>query len=58
MGIEESAPHLASRQQHRTNIHADNCIQYYQRNLTIPLLDHLIAEHNNRFAPVSSQHVI
>ena len=58
MGIEESAPRLASRQQHRTNIHADNCIQYYQRNLTIPLFDHLIAELKNRFAPVSSQHVI
>ena len=58
VGIEESAPRLASRQQHRTNIHADNCIQYYQRNLTIPLLDHLIAELNNRFDPVSSQHVI
>ena len=43
VGIEESAPRLASRQQHCTNIHADNCIQYYQRNLTIPLLDHLIA---------------
>ena len=58
VGIEESAPHLASRQQHRTNIHADICIQYNQRNLTIPLLDHLIAEFNNRFDPVSSQHVI
>ena len=58
VGIEESAPCLASRQQHRTNIHADNCIQYYQHNLTIPLLDHLIAELSNRFAPVSSQHVI
>ena len=58
VGIEESAPRLASRQQHRTNIHADNCIQYYQHNLTIPLLDHLIAELNNRFDPVSSHHVI
>ena len=58
VGIEESAPCLASRQQHRTNIHADNCIQYYQRNLKIPLLDHLIAELNSRFDPVSSQHVI
>ena len=58
VGIKESAPHLAIRQQHRTNIHADNCIQYYQRNLTIPLLDHLIAELNNRFDPVTSQHVI
>ena len=58
VGIEESAPCLVSRQQHRTNIHADNCIQYYQRNLTILLLDHLIAELDNRFDPVSSQHVI
>ena len=54
VGIEESAPRLASRQQHRTNIHADNCIQYYQRNLTIPLLDHLIAELNNWFDPLIS----
>ena len=56
--IKESAPHLASGQQHGTNIHADNYLQYYQRNLTIPLLDHLIAELNNRLAPVSSQLVI
>ena len=33
VGIEESTPRLESLQQHRTNIHADNCIQYYQRNL-------------------------
>ena len=58
VGIKESAARLASGQQHGTNIHADNCLQYYQRNLTIPLLDHLIAELNNRFVPVSSQHVI
>ena len=44
VGNEESAPRLACRQQHRINIHGDNCIQYYQRNLTIPLLDHLIAD--------------
>ena len=56
--IEDSAPCLASQQQHRTNIHADNCILYYQHNLTIPLLDHLIDELNNRLASVSSQHVI
>ena len=58
VGIDESAPRLASRQQHCTNNHADNYIQYYQRNLTIPLLDHLIVELNNRFDPVPSQHVI
>ena len=28
VGIEESAPRLASRQQNRTNIRTDNCIQY------------------------------
>ena len=58
VGIKESAARLASGQQHRTNIHADNCNQYYHGNLTISLLDHLTAEPNNRFAPVSSQHVI
>ena len=55
---EESTPHLASQQQHRQNIPAPNCTEYYCLNLTIPLLDHLITELNTRFDTASSQNVI
>ena len=51
VGIEESVPRLASRQQHCSNVAAENCSQYYQHNLTIPLLDHLITQ-------TSTQHTI
>ncbi len=44
--VHESIPRLASRQQHRSNITASNYSEYYCRNLTIPLLDHLITELN------------
>ena len=57
VGIEESSPRLAGRQQHRSNIQAENCSDYYQLNLTIPLLDHLISELNARFDATSAQNV-
>ena len=44
--------------QHRQNDPAQDCSDYYRRNLTIPLLDHLITELNTRFDAVSSQHII
>ena len=47
--VDESIPRLASRQQHRSNITADSYSEYYCRNLTIPLLDHLLTELNTRF---------
>lgn len=58
VGVEESIPRIASRQQHRSNIVADNYQEYYCRNLTIPLLDHLIAELDTRFAKEESENVV
>ena len=58
VGVEESVPRLASRQQHRQNIPADNSRDYYKRILTIPILDHLICELDVRFDADSSQIVI
>ena len=49
VGIEESYPRFASNQLHRSNTPAANASQYYQRTLTIPMLDHLITELDNRF---------
>ena len=47
--IEESCPRIASYQLHRSNTPAVNASQYYRRTLTIPMLDHLITELDNRF---------
>ena len=49
VGIEESYPRIASYQLHRSNTPAANASQYYQRTLTMPMLDHLITELDNRF---------
>lgn len=54
VGIEESVPRLAGRQQHRKNVPADTMMDYYKRNLTIPLLDHIISELDSRFDSESS----
>ena len=40
----ESAPRRAGRQQHRSNAPSDSVSDYYKRNLTIPILDHLSNE--------------
>ena len=55
VGIDEVVPHLAS--QHR-NVPAQDCSGYCCLNLTIPLLDHSIAELDTRFDTASSQHII
>ncbi len=52
--VHEMIPRLASRQQHRSNITASNYSEYYCRNLTIPLLDHLITELNTRIDETDS----
>ena len=57
VGIDESMPRLASRQQHRSNVPAQDCSDYYRLNLTIPLLYHLITELYARFDETSSQHI-
>ena len=54
----ESAPRQASRQQHRQNIPSDNISDYYKRNFTIPILDHLISELSDRFNSGSSNNVV
>ena len=54
VGVEESMPRLASRQQHCQNIQAPNSSEYFRLNLTIPLLDHLINEISSRFNNTSS----
>ena len=52
--VTESSPRLAGRQQHRSDICADTTTEYYKLNLTIPLLDHIINELDDRFDPDSS----
>ena len=58
VGVDESMPRLASRQQHRQNIQAQNISDYFRLNLTIPLLDHLMNELSSRFNNTSSQATI
>ena len=53
----KSYPQIASYQLHRSNTPAANASQYYQRTLTIPMLDHLITELDNRFEEgINSRH--
>jgi len=58
VGIEQSSPRLAGRQQHRSNVPAGTPSDYYKRNLTIPLLDHIISELDTRFNSASSAVVV
>ena len=57
ISVVEVAPRHVSRQQHRQNIPSDNVSDYYKRNLTIPLLDHLNNELDNRFGTSCSQNL-
>ena len=56
--VAEAAPRQANRQQHRQNIPSDNISDYYKRNLTIPILDHLSNELDTRFDAGCSQNLI
>ncbi len=58
VGVTESAPRRASRQQHRSNAPSDNVSDYYKRNLTIPVLDHLSSELDTRFDANCSQNLM
>ena len=40
---------LQGRQQHRANPESSTCLEYYRRTLTIPVLDHLHAQLEERF---------
>ena len=52
--VQESLPRTTQRQQHRSNTPACTASEYYKRVITIPTLDHLIAEIDNRFHHDSS----
>ena len=58
VGVDESAPRLASRQQHRQNVPATSTAEYYRLNVTVPLLDHLISELDSRLNSESSSVVV
>lgn len=46
-------PRIASRQQHRSNAAADTPCEYFQRNVAIPLLDHIISFLDQQFCDSS-----
>ncbi len=51
LNIEEAMPRTTVRQQHRGNVPSTSPSQYFQRQLTIPALDYLIADIAERFSP-------
>ena len=50
VNVEESRPRTTVRQEHRGNVPSSSTSEYYKRILTIPILDHLIAEVSERFS--------
>ena len=52
--VSESLPRTAGRQLQRNNVIASTTSEYYKRTLTIPMLDHLISEMEERFQYGSS----
>ncbi len=54
VNVVESLPRTANRQQHRSNTPATTTSEYFKRVITIPSLDHLIAEIDARFHNDSS----
>ena len=54
INVEDSLPRTTSRQQHRSNTTELTTSDYYKRVITIPALDHLIAEVDARFDQDSS----
>ena len=52
--IEPSSPRVTSRQCHRANNPASSPLDYYRRNLVIPVLDEVISEFNARFSKLSA----
>ena len=51
VGTAAEMPRITSRQQHRSNTEAQNPKIYFQRNVAIPLLDHIIMCINEQFSP-------
>ena len=52
--VDPSLPRMTGRQQHRSNIPAATAHEYYKRVLTIPMLDYLISEMEDRLHSDSS----
>ena len=51
LDAEISLPRTCGRQMHHSNMPASTPSEYYCRTISIPLLDHLLAEFNSRFGP-------
>ena len=51
VGTAAEMPRLTSRQQHRSNAEAQTSREYFQRNVAIPLLDHIIMCIEEQFSP-------
>ena len=49
VGTTPSLPRTCSRQHHRANVPASTPSEYYKRTISIPILDHLLAELKTRF---------
>ena len=49
VGIQPSLPRVCGRQCHRSNVPAQTPSEYYRRNLSVPVLDHLVSELETRF---------
>ena len=48
--VAEVKPRVSSRQIHRNNVPSCSTSDYFKKSLTIPLIDHLLFEVNNRFS--------
>ena len=43
-------PRICSRQRHRSNVPADSPQEYYRRTVSVPFLDHLCSQMEERFS--------
>ena len=50
VGLSEETPRVVGRQQHRTNPQSDSPCEFYRRSTTVPLLDHLQTQLEERFS--------
>ena len=50
VNVDPTLPRVAGRQIHRCNAPADNPEQYYQRNVAVPLINHIKAELDKQFS--------
>ena len=52
--VEPALPRIANRQRHRDNVPAATPVQYFQRSLCIPLMDHLIHQLDTYFSEIQT----